>query len=198
MNELDKDSIVYKIQRSGCEAVCIGETSRSISKRLYKPKNDIRHHRTHNSLVLYADKNSHLPNWSGVEILHEGLRKRERKAMEAAYITMGRVNNHREGLVSLAKATSLPVINTPGRRRGTDQSPDELPRRPGGWVVRGVIRLLHHPVCPLSEEDNSRNVKEIKYCCFIPCFFSSPHSTHLCYRHNMSSGGVKPEINMER
>ena len=78
-NNTNMNSIVYRIPCGGCEASYIGESSRGLDTRLSEHRNDIRHHRTSNSLVLHIDSHGHLPNWQQVEILQKGLDKSLRK-----------------------------------------------------------------------------------------------------------------------
>ena len=83
-----------------------------LEKRLYEHKNDIRQHRTSNSLVLHVDSHGHLPNWNNVNILQKGLDKATRKTVEAAYISMNDTINHRDGFVNLSRITSSLVVKS--------------------------------------------------------------------------------------
>ena len=111
-SNINMNSIVYRIPCGGCDSSYIGESSRGIDTRLSEHKNDIRHHRTSNSLVLHIDSHDHLPNWQGVEILQKGLNKSLRKTAEAAYISINKTINHREGFVKLSRITSNLIVNT--------------------------------------------------------------------------------------
>ena len=116
-NEL---SVVYQIPCKGCSASYFGETSRGISKRLSEHKNDLRAHRTSNSLVQHVDKHGHLPNWKEAKILQKGLGKKARKTVESAYINTNENTNGRDGFVCLSKVASVLVLGTTKRmERGT-------------------------------------------------------------------------------
>ncbi|XP_045137175.1 uncharacterized protein LOC123519735 [Portunus trituberculatus] len=119
----NEDSVIYKIPCSGCSSSYIGETGRGLKKRIYEHKNDMRHHRTSNSLVVHARDKGHLPNWVGATTLRKGLKKRDRKTVEAAYITTEEeTTNHREGFVCLSRAAAQLTISATGRPPGRDQS----------------------------------------------------------------------------
>ena len=64
-----------------------GESGRGLPTRLKEHKADLRHHRTSNALVMHAERTDHLPNWAGATVVHTGLSKLGRRAVEAAYIT---------------------------------------------------------------------------------------------------------------
>ena len=99
-------SVIYEIPCSRCESVYYGETSRGFEKRKNEHKNDVRLHRTSNSLVRHIDETNHLPNWDRSRILHTGLDKKTRRLTEAALITTNETTNHREGFYTLAKTTA--------------------------------------------------------------------------------------------
>ena len=122
------DSVIYKIPCAGCPSSYIGETSRGVKKRTYEHKNDLRHHRTSNSLVVHAEDHGHLPDWDNVQVLHSGMDRKARKTTEAAYITTTKTTNHREGFVRLAVAAAELVLAEAGRRQRTDQSPRSIQR----------------------------------------------------------------------
>ena len=108
----NESSIIYRIPCKGCDSSYIRESSRGLATRLSEHKNDIRHHRTSNSLVLHIDSHGHLPNWEEVEILQKGLNRSLRKTAEAAYITISKTINHREGFVKLSNVTSNLIVNS--------------------------------------------------------------------------------------
>ena len=127
-------SVVYSIPCNGCNSTYYGETGRGAEKRFIEHKNDLRAHRTSNALVNHVDEYGHLPNWQETKVLHSGYSKKIRKTIEAAYITVNKSTNCRDGFVNLAyvagglvlKAATTarlpPDINQSGART--------LPRRP--------------------------------------------------------------------
>ena len=125
----DPKSVVYKIPCDKCQLAYIGETSRGIKKRIQEHKNDLRHHRTSNSMALHAEKHDHLPNFGKAEVLHAGKKRRMRKLIEAAHITTEETTNHREGFITLAKTTASIVINSMRKDNPTNNGPlPPLPR----------------------------------------------------------------------
>ena len=64
------------------------------------------------NVVLHIDSHGHLPNWQGVEILQKGLNRSLRKTAEAAYISINKTINHREGFVNLSSITSNLIVNS--------------------------------------------------------------------------------------
>ncbi len=137
-------SIIYNIPCSGCSAAHIGETSRGAQKRIYEHKNDLRHHRTSNSLVIHARDKGHLPNWKDVMILHTG--KKRRKTIEAAYITTEETTNHREGFVCLSRAAA--PLSIPGSRRRAPIPTNSRRDPPKMYIYCSVL----FPCIILSEE----------------------------------------------
>ena len=102
--EKNKDSAVYKIPCGGCSSAYYGETSRGVATRIREHKNDMRLHKTTNSMVVHAEEYGHLPDWANTEILHAGLNRLARRTVEAAYIVTEETTNHKEGFIKLARA----------------------------------------------------------------------------------------------
>ena len=57
----NENSVDYEIPCGGCFNVCYGEASRGISKIIYQHRNDLRHNRISNTLVVHAERHNHLP-----------------------------------------------------------------------------------------------------------------------------------------
>ena len=107
----DDNSAVYRIPCNGCSRSYYGETSRGLNKRIYEHKNDIKQHRSSNSLVVHIDEEGHLPQWQEAVVVHKGLQKKTRKIIEAAYITTEKVTNHRDGFIKLSRAAGKLIIS---------------------------------------------------------------------------------------
>ena len=126
--EENKQSVVYEIPCSQCDSKYVGETSRGIRKRTNEHKQDIRMHKTSNSLVLHIDETGHLPNWDEVKVTHSDLDKKSRKLTEAAIITSNdKTTNNREGFFRLAMATAKSILTTTQSK----SSPNGESARPG-------------------------------------------------------------------
>ena len=61
------NSVVYKIPCGVCNKCYIGETFRGANKRVQEHKRDLRDHRETNAIVQHAEREGHLPNWTGME-----------------------------------------------------------------------------------------------------------------------------------
>ena len=106
----NESSIIYRIPCKGCDSSYIGESSRGLATRLSEYKNDIRHHRTSNSLVLHIDSHGHLPNWEEMEVMQKGLNRPLRKTAETACITINKTITHPEGFVKLSYVASYLIL----------------------------------------------------------------------------------------
>ncbi len=84
---VNNNSVVYSIPCKGCTKQYIGETGRGLKTRITEHRRDVLKHNTSNSLVLHIEKCKHLPKWEEAKEIKVGLKKRMRKAIEAALIT---------------------------------------------------------------------------------------------------------------
>ncbi|XP_076048235.1 uncharacterized protein LOC143029472 [Oratosquilla oratoria] len=101
-----EDSVVYKIPCTSCNKAYYGETKRGLNTRIRERKADLRHHRLTNAMVVHVDDSGHLPQWNRAEILHEGMDKKIRKSIEAAYITTCPNINNKAGSFTWAKSSA--------------------------------------------------------------------------------------------
>ena len=108
----NNDSVVYKIPCGTCNNPYFGEAGRGLQTRLKEHRADVRHHRTSNALVIHAEHSGHLPNWGGAGVLHSNLEKSERRAIEAAYITVEENINTSAGFFRLAKPVAHRIIKS--------------------------------------------------------------------------------------
>ena len=113
---INESSVIYKIPCKSCSLCYIGETGRGIEKRLSEHKNDVRAHRTSNSIVVHIDEKDHLPDWQQTEILFKGADRKMRKTLEAAFIATNNTYNHREGFITLSSITSQLLVNEVNKR----------------------------------------------------------------------------------
>ena len=107
-------SVIYNIPCNGCDKTYIGETGRGIEKRVYEHKADVRKHNTANSLVLHIEQCNNLPRWDDISIIKKGLDKKMRKALEAAYICISNVHNHREGFMRWSRHAAALALGVRG------------------------------------------------------------------------------------
>ena len=106
------DSVVYKIPCGTCNKMYYGESGRGLPTRLKEHKADLRHNRTSNALVIHAERTDHLPKWAGASVIHSGLSKIERRAIEAAYITTEENINTSSGFFRLANPVAKRILRS--------------------------------------------------------------------------------------
>ena len=122
-----------------------------MKKRIQEHRNDLRHHRTSNSLVIHAEMQNHLPDFEKAEILHAGQEKRMRKMTEAAYITTNASSNHREGFFSLATTTARLILDSLKYEKrpptAASNSPDDVQNYTVALPTTASTNRtrLHHP-----------------------------------------------------
>ena len=106
-NEL---SVVYNIPCSGCQYKYIGETSRGLTTRILEHRSDVRFHRTSNAIVQHNDTDNRLPDWQNAKVIHRGINKSLRKALESMHIELEQSTNNRSGFVTWSK-TAAAIAN---------------------------------------------------------------------------------------
>ena len=123
-----------------------------MKKRIQEHRNDLRYHRTSNSLVIHAEQQNHLPDFEKAEILHAGQEKRMRKMTEAAYITTSASSSHREEFFSLATTTARLILDSLKHEKrpptAASDSPDDVPNCAVALPTTANTnrtRRLHHP-----------------------------------------------------
>ncbi|XP_076029832.1 uncharacterized protein LOC143018358 [Oratosquilla oratoria] len=99
-------SIIYKIPCGGCEKSYYGESYRGLETRIKEHKADLRHHRLSNAMVNHVEQEGHLPDWQQAEIIRKGLRKGQRKVIEALYISTNSNINQKVGNIKWTKYTA--------------------------------------------------------------------------------------------
>lgn len=84
---VNNNSVVYSIPCKESKKLYIEETGRGLKTRITEHRRDVSKHNTSNSLVFHIEKCEHLPKWEEAKEIKVGLKKRMRKAVEAALIT---------------------------------------------------------------------------------------------------------------
>ncbi|MPC90515.1 hypothetical protein E2C01_085506 [Portunus trituberculatus] len=115
----NEQSVVYSIPCGGCASMYYGETARGLERRVREHKNDLRHHRTMNSLVIHTERYDYLPSWDRTRALHTSFNTRKRKLVEATYIATNEVTNHRDGFVNLSHTAASLVLASQSARSPT-------------------------------------------------------------------------------
>ena len=99
-------SVVYSIPCGGCDRTYIGETGRGLDKRLKEHQTDMRNMTTSNAMVQHTLTTGHRPHWTHAEVLHQGMDRRTRKALEAAEILNRDTTNTKTGCTLWAPQTA--------------------------------------------------------------------------------------------
>ena len=64
-----KKGVVYKITCGDCEAVYIGETGRTLQKRVTEHKYAVRRHDGKNGIAVYAWSSDHRVDWDSAGVV---------------------------------------------------------------------------------------------------------------------------------
>ena len=92
--------VVYEIPCQDCEKVYIGETGRSLQKRMMEHKAAVRRGDRNNGIAVHAWDEDHRIDWEGANIKEAEQQLWKRKALEAVHIHMQpNTNNLDRGLI---------------------------------------------------------------------------------------------------
>ena len=104
-----QDGVVYKIPCQ-CGKVYIGETGRSMHKRIKEHDRDIRLARTQTSVVSeHANKFGHYPLWDEVKFIDRDQHWNTRKVKEAIHIRLHPKNINRDSRIEIPEVW-MPTI----------------------------------------------------------------------------------------
>ena len=78
--------VLYKIPCQDCEAAYIGETGRSVQKRITEHKYAVRMNNRKNSIAVHAWDNNHRPNWEAAEIVEREPHHLKSRVLQAIWI----------------------------------------------------------------------------------------------------------------
>ena len=107
-----KKGVIYEVPCKDCECVYIGETSRTLEKRLSEHKNGVKKHDTKNGIAVHSWTNQHQVNWEAAKTRKVEGNYWRRRVLEALHI-------HREQHTSnldcglAINPPWLPLLNTP-------------------------------------------------------------------------------------
>ena len=110
VKERNQESVVYQIPCSGCDRKYIEETGRGLHTRVREHRYDMRTGNVSNAIVTHALDTSHLPSWDLATILHQGMDKTTRKALEAAQISNEKTINSKIGSSMWAPQVARRII----------------------------------------------------------------------------------------
>ena len=107
-----KKGVIYEVPCQDCECVYIGETSRTLEKRLSEHKNAVKKHDTKNGIAVHSWANQHQVDWEAAKTREVEGNYWRRRVLEALHI-------HREQHTSnldcglAINPCWLPLLNTP-------------------------------------------------------------------------------------
>ena len=81
-----KKGVVYEVPCGECDSVYIGETSRTLEKRLSEHKNAVKKNDTNNGIAVHAWNLQHQVNWEAAETIATEGHYWKRRVLEALHI----------------------------------------------------------------------------------------------------------------
>lgn len=83
----DKCNCVYKINCGDCNKFYLGETGRSVSKRVYEHKYNVTCKNVNSQIFQHVIENNHRIDFSNVHIIHQNSNWKQRKFIESCFTT---------------------------------------------------------------------------------------------------------------
>ena len=102
--DLVKKEVVYRIPCQDCEASYIGETSRSLRKRISEHKYAVKSNDRKNGVAVHAWDNQHRPDWDAAEILEREPHFMKRRVLEAIWIQKTSLNSNLDCGLTLSES----------------------------------------------------------------------------------------------
>ena len=84
--ELKKKGVVYKVPCRDCETCYIGETGRSLQKRITEHKYSVNNNDRKNGIAVHAWDMGHQPDWNAAEVVDMEPHYWKRHVLEAIWI----------------------------------------------------------------------------------------------------------------
>ena len=84
--EWKKKGVVYQVPCAECESVYIGETGRTLEKRISEHKGAVKRHDVKNGIAVHAWTKQHKVDWQAATVKHVETNHSRRKTIEALHI----------------------------------------------------------------------------------------------------------------
>ena len=84
--EWKKKGVVYQVPCAECESVYIGETGKTLEKRISEHKGAVKRHDVKNGIAVHAWTKQHKVNWQAATVKHVETNHSRRKTIEALHI----------------------------------------------------------------------------------------------------------------
>ena len=81
-----KKGVIYEIPCKDCEKVYVGETGRTVKKRLYEHKQAVAKFDMNNGVAVHVHKEDHQIDWEGTRVVGQQEFYWKRRVMEAIWI----------------------------------------------------------------------------------------------------------------
>ena len=101
--ELKKKEVVYKIPCRDCDAAYIGETGRSLQKRIAEHKYAVKTNNRKNGIAVHAWDNDHRPDWDAAETMENEPHYWKRRILETIWIKKTSQNTNFDCGLTLSK-----------------------------------------------------------------------------------------------
>ena len=84
--EWKKKGVIYQVPCGDCDSVYIGETGRTLEKRISEHKAAVKRHDEKNGIAVHAWDNQHKVDWQEAKVLQTETNYSKRRTMEAVHI----------------------------------------------------------------------------------------------------------------
>ena len=119
-----KKGVIYEIPCKDCPCVYIGETGRTLEKRLSEHKAAVKKNDPKNSVAVHAWANQHQVNWEAASVKQEERIYWRRRVLEALHIHQQHQTSNLDCGLNI-NATWLPLLGKPPS--SSDPPPDPPP-----------------------------------------------------------------------
>ena len=99
--EENRRDIVYQIACRDCESSYIGETGRTLKKRITEHKAAVRRGDKNNGVAVHTWEQQHHVNWEGAKVINSEQHYTKRRVLEAIWIHKTKINSNLDCGLSL-------------------------------------------------------------------------------------------------
>ena len=110
-----KKGVIYEVPCKDCECVYIGETGRTLEKRLSEHKNAVKKQDTKNGIAVHSWTNQHQVDWEAAKTIEVEGNYWRRRVLEALHIHQQQHTSNLDCGLAI-NPSWLPVLNQPYRR----------------------------------------------------------------------------------
>ena len=91
---LKKKGVVYQVPCADCDSVYIGETGRTLEKRLSEHRGAVKRNDLKNGIAVHAWKTQHRVDWEAATVKQVEMNHTRRKVIEAIHIKKQKVTSN--------------------------------------------------------------------------------------------------------